>query len=188
MKKYFQFTILFAFIAVCSVSCLITQQAKTGDMLFQEKKYTEAADLLQTELNKEQDPNLRSKKAFMIADCYRLSGQTIPAEEWYRKSNEFNEDQKAKFMYASMQKANEKYEEAVKTFTSYLKENPFDEEAKDELEACNQAIEWKKDAAKFTIENVSALNSNAFDYAPVFSEKNSVAFTSDRADAAGTAI
>jgi outer membrane protein OmpA-like peptidoglycan-associated protein/tetratricopeptide (TPR) repeat protein len=169
------------------VSCLVTQQAKTGDMLFQEKKYDQAADLLKTEYSNEPDPVLRQKKAFQIGECYRLSGQPIPAEEWYKTaSNLDNDDQRAAFLYASMLKSNEKYEEAVKAFSEYVKKFPFDEQARSEVETCQMAMQWKNAPSNYTVQGVSEINSVAYDYSPVLYNKNTLVFTSDRGDATGS--
>ncbi|MBX7140959.1 MAG: OmpA family protein [Chitinophagales bacterium] len=180
--------VLLLVIAVASlVSCLVTQQAKTGDMLFQEKKYDQAAELLKTEYSNESDPVIRQKKAFQIGECYRLSGQTIPAEDWYKTaSNLDNDDQRSAFMYASMLKSNEKYEEAVKAFTDYVKKFPFDEQARSEVETCQMAEQWKNAPSNYTIQGVSEINSIAYDYAPVLYNKNGLVFTSDRSDATGS--
>src|SRR6266513_3096284 len=184
-KSQGYFLVLIALTIVWS-SCLITQQAKTGDMLIQEKKYSEAADLLKTEYGKESDPAVRAKKALIIGECYRLSGQTIEAEQWYKTASETGDDSKAKYLYALMLKTNEKYEEAVKAFNDYLKESPFDEEARSEVEACNLAIQWKKADSKTSVADLDALNSIAFDYAPALYGKNGIVFTSDRTDATGS--
>src|ERR1051325_1051995 len=109
MKRFSLFLLLSSILYYSS--CLITQQAKTGDMLLQEKKYTEAADLLKTEFNKEQDPSVRAKKAFSIGECYRLSGNSLEAEQWYKTAGEIGDDSRAKYMYALMLKTNEKYED-----------------------------------------------------------------------------
>lgn len=186
MKKSRGYFLMLLVIAGTYTSCLITQQAKTGDMLFQEKKYTEAADLLKTEFNKEQDPVIRAKKAFSIGECYRLSGNTTDAEQWYKTASDIGDDSRAKYLYALMLKTNEKYEEAVKAFNNYLKESPFDEEAKSEVEACTMAMQWKKDDSKVSVTGVDALNSIAFDYAPSLYGKNGMVFTSDRGDATGS--
>src|SRR6185503_8339273 len=106
MTKSLRYFLVFIAFALASSSCLITQQAKTGDMLFQEKKYSEAAELLKTEYAKESDPLLRAKKAFTIGECYRLSGQTIEAEQWYKTASETGDDSKAKYLYALMLKTN----------------------------------------------------------------------------------
>ncbi|HYV94188.1 MAG TPA: OmpA family protein [Chitinophagales bacterium] len=186
MKKSRGYFLMLLVIAGTYSSCLITQQAKTGDMLLQEKKYTEAADLLKTEFNKEQDPVIRAKKAYSIGECYRMSGNTLEAEQWYKTASETGDDSRAKYMYALMLKSNEKYEEAVKAFNIYLKESPFDEEAKSEVEACTLAMEWKKADSKVSVAGVDALNSVAFDYAPALYGKNGMVFTSDRGDATGS--
>lgn len=177
------FTLLFLF-----SSCLITKQVKTGDTLFAEKQYTLAAELLQSEFNKESEPSLKAKKAFMIAECYRLNSETEAAEKWYKTAFTLNDDPRSQYLYGQMQKSNEQYAEASATFTEYLKESPFDDQARSEVEACNLAQQWKTAASGTTITNVEALNSPAYDYAPVFFGKSGLVFTSDRSDAAGNNI
>jgi len=186
MKMQSFFYLVFSITLLLISSCLITQQAKTGDMLFQEKKYAEASDLLKTEFNNEQDPNIRGKKAFTIAECYRLSGQPLAAEEWYKTAANISDDSRAKYMYAYMLKTNEKYEEAVKAFNAYLKESPFDDEAKSEVEECELAAQWKKTESKTKVTDLTEINSDAFDYSPVIYVKNGLVFTSDRSDATGS--
>ena len=61
-------------------------------------------------------------------------------------------------------------------------------EARSEVEACNLALQWKNAKSATTIENIDAINSLAFDYAPVFYGKNELVFTSDRSNAAGNDI
>ncbi|MEO6168080.1 MAG: OmpA family protein [Chitinophagales bacterium] len=169
-------------------SCLITKQTKTGETLFAEKQYTLAADLLKSEFNKESDPSLKAKKAFMIGECYRLSSETEPAEQWYKTSFDLNGESRAQYLYAQMLKSNEKYTEASATFSEYLKDSPFDDEARSEVEACNLAQQWKIAPSSITVTGVDALNSPAYDYAPVHYGKNGLVFTSDRSDAAGNNI
>ncbi len=181
---------LFAFVSLIFLfsSCLITKQTKTGETLFAEKQYTLAADLLQSEFNRESEPSIKAKKAFMIAECYRLNSETESAEKWYKTAFTLNDDPRSQYLYGSMQKSNEKYTEAAATFTEYLKQSPFDDQARSEVEACNMAQQWKNSASGTTITNVEALNSPAYDYAPVFFGKNDLVFTSDRSAAAGNDI
>lgn len=175
-------------ILFCFSSCLITKQTKTGETLFAEKQYALAADLLQSEFNKESEPSIKAKKAFLIAECYRFNSETEAAEKWYKTAFALNDDPRSQYLYGQMQKSNEKYTEAAATFTEYLKESPFDDQARSEVEACNLAQQWKTTESGTTITNVEALNSPAYDYAPVFFGKNGLVFTSDRSDAAGNNI
>lgn len=187
MKPSISFILLSTLLLTYS-SCLITKQTKTGETLFAEKQYTLAADLLKSEFNKESDPSIKAKKAFQIAECYRLSSETIPAEQWYKTSYGLNNEPRTQYLYAQMLKSNEKYAEASATFSEYLKESPFDDQARSEVEACNMAQQWKLSPEKTMIENVEALNSAAYDYAPVLYGKSGMVFTSDREDAAGNEI
>ena len=166
-------------------SCVLTQQAKDGTTLFQEKQYTLAADKLKQEFDSATDQPTKSQKAFYIGECYRLSSKTLDAEQWYKVAVDLNYDAIANYDYGLMLKSNEKYSEAIKQFNYYLNDVPFSQEAKDEVEACNLSLQWKKQDNHFQITNLQSVNSDAFDYSPQFYENGSLVFTSDRTDANG---
>lgn len=166
-------------------SCIITQQAKDGPTLFAEKQYTLAADKLKEEFSASTEQTVKALKAYMIGECYRLSSQTIDAETWYKTAVDLNYDAIANFNYGLMLKCNEKYSEAIAQFNIYLNDVPFSAEAKDEIEACNLAIQWKKQDNHFDITNLGNINSDAYDYSPQYFEKGALVFTSDRTDANG---
>jgi tetratricopeptide (TPR) repeat protein len=161
---------------------------QNGETLFAEKQYTLAADLLQSEFNKESEPSVKARKAFLIGECYRFSSQTTEAERWYKTAAEINRDPRSEFLYALMLKNNEKYKEASDAFTEYLKESPFDEEARSEVEACNLAQQWIAAKSNYQVTDIEAINSQAYDYAPVLYGKNGLVFTSDRSNASGSEI
>lgn len=164
-------------------SCFVIKQVKDGETLYAEKKYTVAAEKLKQELNADEVVESKAKKSFLIAECYRYSNQTIEAEKWYKIAAGYNYDPIANYYYGVMLKTNGKYEEAIKAFNNYLNEVPFNEEAKKQLKATQQALDWQQHPAPYIVTNLESINSPAFDYAPVLYTNNALVFTSDRTEA-----
>lgn len=156
---------------------------------FQNKEYTVAADLLQDEYEQQGNELEKSKIAFRIAECYRLSNKTVPAEQWYKNALQFYSEPEAYYKYGLMQKANGKYREAVKTFTEYARSNPIDRaNAKRQMRSCQMAEEWMDEPLDYKIFPLVGINSPASDYAPVLFGDDKLIFTSSRSDAAGEGI
>ncbi|MCS6990836.1 MAG: OmpA family protein [Chitinophagales bacterium] len=166
-------------------SCLITQQPKSGEILFEEKNYAHAIDKLLQEFSAATETTVKAKLAFLIGESYRLCGQYVPAEQWYQRSLVLDANQQTEFLYASMLKANEKYEEALQAFSQYVTRYPFDEYGHREIEACQLAMQWKKENTAVHIKALDELNSAASEYAPVFAPEGAMWFTSDRDAATG---
>lgn len=183
-KIFFTLLVLFSF-SILIDGCIITQLPKTGEMLFQEHEYAEAAKLLMEELVGEEEVSVKARKTFLIGECFYNMFDPIAAEKWYKQAIDLNYDAIAIYKYAEMLKCNEKYEDAVKEFNNYLSTNGYDEDAKKELEACSLAVGWKKNPTAFEIKNIGSINSESFDFSPVPYDKGSIVFTSDRHDATG---
>lgn len=169
---------------LCS-SCLVTQQPKTGEVLFAEKNYTLAIDKLQQELSAAAEIARKAQLAFLIAEAYRLSGQYADAESWYQRSLSWDANQRTEFLYASMLKVNEKYEAAADAFARYVDRYPFDDLGHREVEATQLAMQWKKHPVPVQVLRLDDINSPAFDYAPVPFRQQELVFTSDRDNATG---
>ncbi|GDX51968.1 cell envelope biogenesis protein OmpA [Bacteroidota bacterium] len=167
-------------------SCFLIQKIKDGETLYEEKKFTVAADKLKDEFDAEPEPTIKARKAFLIAECYRYSNQTIDAEHWYKTAQGLNYDAIATYDYAIMLKANGKYQDAIEQFNEYMQQNPFNDDAKKQLKSTQQALDWQKNPSPSAVKNVEPLNSAAFDYGTVLYKDGAIIFTSDRTDAAGT--
>ncbi len=163
-------------------SCFVVKQVKDGETLYAEKKYTLAAEKLKQELNADETIESKAKKSFLIAECYRYSNQTVEAEKWYKTAAGYNYDPIANYYYGVMLKTNGKYEEAIKAFNNYLNEVPFNEEARKQLKATQQALDWQQHPAPYIVTNLESINSQAFDYASVLYSNNALVFTSDRTE------
>ncbi len=166
--------------------CFLVHVVKDGETLYIEKKYTLAADKLKQEYDADETMEGQAKKSFLIGECYRYSNQTIDAQKWYKIAIDHSYDPIAIYDYALMLKANGKYDEAIEQFKSYIEEVPFNEDAKKQLKATQQALDWQQHPAPYEVTNLESINSPAFDYAPVIYADNSLVFTSDRTDASGS--
>ena len=172
-------------LSVIFSSCFLILKVKDGETLFVEKKFSVAADKLKNEFDAEPEQTIRSRKAFLIGECYRYSNQTIEAEQWYQKAQSLGYDAIATYDYAIMLKANGKYADAIEQFKEYINEVPFNEDAKKQLKSTQQALDWQKNPTAYVVKNVDALNSPYFDYGPVLYKDGAIIFTSDRTDATG---
>lgn len=168
-------------------SCSGSGKAKSGMTLFQEKNYTLAIPQLKNEYKEQQVPLLRGEKAFYVAECYRLSGNTKDAEGWYAEAIKQGYDAIATYNYALTLKANEKYKQAIEQFTNYARLEPFSKEkAFDQIKACNLAMRWEKERTNLDLKNLTNINTSASEYAPVVLPNGDLVFTSDRLDATGS--
>jgi len=186
MKIYVKYLfILFSILLISS--CSATQKIKDGNAAFQQKSYALAANLFKTEFNDEADPKQKAYKAFMTGESYRLSNKTQEAEKWYATALELEYEQPVvKLNYGLMLMANEKYNQAITQFYEYSRDDPFNKQKALELaKACKEASKWQSARSNMTLTNLSYINTDANEYAPVFFKNKDLVFTSDKFDALG---
>jgi peptidoglycan-associated lipoprotein len=176
MRKLAAVVICYAMLA----GCVASKVTKSGDALFKEKSYALAAQQYQQEFSSAKDNMEKARKAFLAGESYENMDNTISAEQWYKTASELKFGQDADLKYAQMLKENEKYADAVKAFQKYLTDDPGNQDAQSELQACQDAQDWKKNPEPYKITNMSSLNSPAYDYAPVLYQNGDIVFTSDR--------
>ena len=85
-----------------------------------------------------------------------------------------------------MQKQQEKYEEAYKTFDEYQRISSGGFEGRRQATQCKDAIEWKKSFTKIQLTNLSSLNTPQSDYGLEPFKNNQYVLTSSRDEAMGT--
>ncbi|HXH19999.1 MAG TPA: OmpA family protein [Chitinophagales bacterium] len=156
-------------------------------MAFQQKSYALAASLFKTEFNEENDAKQKAYKAFMAGESYRFSNNTQEAEKWYAEALSLNYEQPVvKLNYGLMLMANEKYNQAITQFNEYSRDDPFNKQKALELiKACKEASKWQSARTSMVLTNLSYLNTDANEYAPVFFKNKDLVFTSDKFDALG---
>ena len=116
----------------------------------------------------------------MLADSYRLTGDTENAEYWYQQLMENNggssQDQ---LYYAQALLSNGKHDRAKEWFLKYSQsEGNNDNVGKQLAEACDKATLMLADK-DVIVKNMEELNSEKLDFSPMF-YKNGLVFTSTR--------
>jgi len=113
----------------------------------------------------------------MIADSYRLNGDSENAEYWYAMFvKETQKDIKILY-YAQALLSNNKCEEAIKWFNVYASNNKEDAKKINFIDSCDELSNFQ--TRDINLINVRALNSESLDFSPV-PYKNGVVFTSSR--------
>ncbi|MHA6250096.1 OmpA family protein [Pontibacter sp. CAU 1760] len=126
-------------------------------------------------------PDLETAKR--IADAYRLTRQTQPAENWYGKvvAMEGREPMNL-YYYAEALRSNGKYAEAREQYMAWGEEMPEKaEQAQELMLATEMAGKWVKQPAVATVEPLSKLNTSGFsDFSPMHFGDKGILFSSDR--------
>jgi OOP family OmpA-OmpF porin len=147
---------------------------------------------VRTTTSKKKNSQLSSRQqaVYQLAESYRLLHYPARAEPWYKEAVEFDKEQfpLARFHYATVLRALEKYEEAEKAFISFLDEyktdDAYSEAARKEILSLRfvRSELQKKDLKLYTVQKADALNSAGANYAAVWLNDNTLLFTSTRPD------
>ncbi|MEA3445460.1 MAG: hypothetical protein U9R19_12130, partial [Bacteroidota bacterium] len=115
-----------------------------------------------------------------LANCYRLTNQSVEAERLYQVIVKSNEAMPIHyFFYAKTLMSNQKYAEAKEWFVEYYKSSPKDKYARDYIKACNDVeLLLYDDSINYKIFNLN-INSPYSDFGAVF-YKNGIVFSSAR--------
>ena len=181
ITKYF--ALLFLFIAGCKT---VPFQIKDGKTAREFLVYNQSVEFLLKEYNAERDPIKQQQKAFQLAESYKQFNDYANAEKWYKQSIDLNGGEKSLLQLGLMQKQQEKYEEAYKTFDEYQRISSGGFEGRRQANQCKDAIDWKKSFTKIQLTNLSSLNTPSSDYGLEPFKNNQYVLTSSRDEAMGT--
>lgn len=165
----------------CKTSKFEVKDGKTARELL---LYNQSIDFLQKEFNQAKDLSAQQRIAQQLADSYRKFADYANAEKWYKQAVDLNTGEIALFNLGLMQKQQEKYEEAARTFDQYQKLSGSTEGRK-QLKECRDAAEWKKSFSKIQVRNLSGINSAESDYALTLFKPGTAVLSSSRGDATG---
>lgn len=161
---------------------------KKARLAFDSKKYTTAAGLYKKLYAKSKNEDQQNDLLFMVAESYRKANNFKQAYDWYEKLvNTKYPDIRILYSYGLLLKNFERYEEASRQFGDYLFEVPGDKNAQREIKACAESQLWKAHPKRFTIKEVSALNTEFSDYSPLYVNGNLI-WASSRSEATGNEI
>lgn len=159
-----------------------------AELAYRSKKYNTAALLFQKVYPKVKQDEEKQKILYKIADSYRNSNNFKQALKWYEEVvNSKYPDPFILYSYGQLLKNFERYEEANRAFYDYSFEVPDDTKAKQAMQSCLLASDWKANPLKFKVENVKSLNTDQSDYAPFVGNKG-IYFSSTRKEAQGSEV
>jgi len=161
---HFRSALIFLF--VLFNSCLISQISK-GDKLYEQNRYFKAIPYY---VNASKKQTTKQKANLKLADCYRKVNEYEKAENAYRTAlgADPNVEPHMYFDFASVLKANGKYEEALEQYDRYLKQRPNEESAKKVKKFCAEIKYWMSRPKEYDIKNVEKINTANAEFCPVF--------------------
>lgn len=182
IKRYFTILISISFLATM-IGCGSYSSLEKADKSYEKFQFKIAVDQYKGVLSKVKDRKQKMQITFKIAECYRNMQDYSKAEQYYTRAIKMKYlDPYAYYLKGNMLKNQEKYEEAIYEFRSYVKEVPSDTLGAIALKTCEDAIKWKEEKTRYVIENEKMLNSKYNDFAPMFYQKGAIVLTSDRDD------
>lgn len=168
----------------CKTARFEVKDGKTARELL---RYHQSIDFLTKEFNSEKDPLKQQPIAYLLGDSYSKFNDYANAEGWYKKSLELNGGEKSLYRVAMMQKQQEKYAEAAKTFEQYQRISGQGYEGRLQANQCLDAANWKKAFTKVQVTNLEKINSPFSDYGLEAYKGNQLVFTSARNESMGEA-
>lgn len=168
--------------------------SKEAERLWLAGAYSEAAEAYKLASEKINPKNKKAKDkkahfAYMSATCYRLLRNFPAAEQQYEKAVLLGYDAlepMVHFYLAEMEMAQCKHNEAKQDYEEYDKLNPGDPITQIRIESCNKYAEFSKNTTRHLVSNVTKLNTETFDYAPVVGPRGTeMYFSSSRQGSTG---
>lgn len=179
--------LLLSFIGVLVFSaCNFTQKIKDGKMAYDRKQYAVAVSFLTKEYAKSKSRTDKGKIAFRLGQSYKFMNQDAQCAQWFKIAYDNQYVLDALKEYAFSLKRSEQYAEAMEAFKNLGLEIGSPYEYRREITACQQAAQWKKNAANsgLSVEPLP-LNTSDNEFAPAFYKENQLVFTSDRGASTG---
>ena len=173
-------------IVLVAAGCVSTGKLKDGETAWRLGQYAVAVEMLQEEYAGTRNPVTKAQIAFRLGQSYDALNKPDRSADWFGKA--WSEGYGADALYARAQqyKKQEAYDRAIADLNSFLKAAPeLRPSINREIAACRRAIDWKEGTHYYTVSNLTALNSPAEDFSPVFFEGGKLVFTSGRASATG---
>lgn len=178
----------FALPALISTSIFAQKNyAKEADQAYTNEQYFTAKDLYKTAAEKEKKLDKKLLYIFRVGECYRFLTDVDQAETYYSRAIDGKyKDPIVYLRIADVQREQGKYKDAEKNYHTYF-EKTGDKRGKDGEESCKLAQEWKKNPTRHIVQPELVLNTENYDFSPVFADrKNSeLIFSSSRAGSTG---
>lgn len=185
MQRLFYIVILLLLLTSCGTGKTI----RKAEQHYARGEYFEAARQYKAAYTRT-SPKRRDERgvlAYKQGDCYRRINQTLKAKGAYLNAIRYRYPDSIAYLYlAETLRKNGEYTAAERHYTAYL--NYRDTAvARQGLEACRLAQEWKRNPTRYSVKKVPVLLSRRSDYAPMFAGEDAdvLYFTSTRKEAKG---
>ncbi len=173
---------------------VVAQKAKTpksktpkADNAYNQANYIRATELYKKCYAKQKSAPVKADIAFKTGESYRMMSNWKEASGWYEKAVAGkSKDPMATWRFAESLQNTGRYDEAIAQFNAYKALAPEDGRTDGAIQAATVAQGWKDKPTRAVVENVSALNTKYFDFAPARSNNpTGIFFTSSRMEATG---
>lgn len=162
-----------------------------ADVAFEGYKYYQAIDMYKKAYTKESKSDVKAEILFKIAECYRLKEDGKQAAVWYDKAIKAKYDDPIAILHiANIYKTQGRYEDAIVQYNKYKAAKPGDKKVERGIKSSELAKEWKDDPTRIIVNPMPLLNSEAYDFSPVFADRKNqeLYFTSTRQGSVGTDV
>jgi hypothetical protein len=177
--KHFKIVLVTA-IASCAMNLEAQKGSARGDKYYDVNLYTEAIRYYQMDI-RSRKKKVAEHAMERLADCYRITGNFVKAEQTYEKILKKRRNNPANFLnYGISLKNSAKYAEAKLQFEEYLKLKPGDPVAKLYVVSCDSAQKWLDETIGKEVKNLQYLNTPHSDFAPSLNRKEELVFSSTR--------
>ncbi len=181
--------LMFALLSMPAAAQNKAKKSKTAkaDAAYDVGNYYRANELYKKMYAKAKKDELKAEVAYKLGESYSKTHNYEEALNWYEKSvNDGNKNPEATWRYATALYNNGRYEDAIAQYNAYKEMSPDDPNTSVMIATCTKANEWKQKPTRAVVENLGALNSKYYDFAPTLSNApNGLFITSSRMEATG---
>ncbi|MEZ4911126.1 MAG: OmpA family protein [Saprospiraceae bacterium] len=181
-SSYLYFLAIFTFLG-----CAGSKQIKNGELAFDHKMFGTAIPLLLEEFDQSSNPNVKARKAKLIAKSYDVLQKIDESVLWYDKSYQHLHEPEVLYSLGLAYKKAEKYGMALDIFDQLIKVPNYSTLATRESRICVQALQWLQKPDPTHIKKLP-FNGLESDFAPALYLENSLIFTSNRPEATGKTL
>ena len=166
---------------------------RDADFAYANEQFYTAIDLYKKAEAREKKVQEKGRINYMIAECYQNILEPKQAETYYKRAVQLKYekvDPDVVLQLANVLKQQGNYKDAQKEYDNYLALKPGDKEGQMGSESCRLAIQWIADPTRHIITQEYQLNTEGYDWSPVFADKkhSELIFSSSRQGSTGKDI
>lgn len=157
---------------------------------FKSNEFYFAAEQFKKAFSKTRNKAERTEITYYLGLCnFRMLNFKNAVNFFQRAINSGYSDPEVRLLLAQSLHNLGEYEDAIKEYENYLAQRPEDQRAKNGIEGCRLAAEFKKNRTRYLVENIKDLNTKENEFGVVYSGRpgtfDEIMFTSDRMGSTG---